>query len=443
MSSPPQIDTAQIGLFAYYNYGATIDLNDTRGAFYSYLQHGNYIDGVVRVWASHTLGSASQVQGDNYVDVKVRIRGDGWILAWFARADDSSKILWWGKTDGTKIPRDCLPPEPLSNRLSRAINIILIAAGLAQQFDASIHVYNENTGFEDGLDHWYIEPVPGNYGDTIFVSTTEKHSGAKSLEMNSLPSRISQTISNLASDNKILSCWGIYNLYDFMSIHYTDGTTSSAELGYGGWHQVTLAAVSGKIIDKISIYRTIGTGLVAWVDDVILSDALPVPQVPIIPVPPPCYFDYEFPNAKKLYFLGINKQELMNCSGQQTISKSFSVLVPNSAVVYRAFLDTIIYAVCHPNQVGGDYKCTGKVDAAVVYGSNIRGGLMESCSLNNHDIKSYLTLGIQHTVTAITEILFDIDWCWYDQYGVPHWVGAGGATLSTLRHIQGVVIETS
>ena len=443
MSSPPQIDTSQIGLFSYYNYGATIDLNDTRGAFYSYLQHGNYIDGVVRVWASHTLGSTSQYQGDNYVDVKVRIRGDGWILAWFARADDSSKILWWGKTDGTKTPQDCLPPEPLGNRLARAINIILIAAGLAEQFDPLMHVYNANTGFEDDLDQWYIEPVPGVYGDTLLVSTAEKHSGAKSLQMNSLASKLSQTINNVASDNKVLSCWGIYNYYDFMSIHYTDGATSSVELGYGGWHQVSLAAVSGKVIDKISIYRTVGTGVVAWVDDVILSDVLPVPQVPIIPVPSPCYFDYEFPDAKKLYFLGINKQELTITSGQTSISKSFTVLVPYGAVVYRAFLDTIIYALCHPNLVGGDYKCSGKVDATTVFGSYVRGGLVESCSLNNHDIKSYLTLGIQHTVTAITEILFDLSYTWYDQYNVPHTTPAGSATLSVLRHIQGVVIETS
>jgi hypothetical protein len=66
-------------------------LADTVPAFVSYFDGGNYYDGLVRVWDSGTIGASSSVSYDDYVDVKVRVRADGWILAWFDRYLDDAE----------------------------------------------------------------------------------------------------------------------------------------------------------------------------------------------------------------------------------------------------------------------------------------------------------------------------------------------------------------
>jgi len=117
----PPLNTSRIGLIAYYQRVGGWTLADTVPAFVSYFDGGNYYDGLVRVWDSGTIGASSSVSHDDCVNVKVRVRADGWILAWFDRyLDDAGAIVWWGHTRGQTGS-----PPAYSTTLSRAIEIVL------------------------------------------------------------------------------------------------------------------------------------------------------------------------------------------------------------------------------------------------------------------------------------------------------------------------------
>ena len=92
----PSLDTSVIGPFCYYNVGQTIDLGSVLPAFYSYTLHDDYVDGTVRVWDSTNTGASSPVNRDSYLDVKARVRADGWVLTWLERTQDRGRFLWWG-----------------------------------------------------------------------------------------------------------------------------------------------------------------------------------------------------------------------------------------------------------------------------------------------------------------------------------------------------------
>jgi hypothetical protein len=141
----------------------SITLNDTLAAYQTYTQYGNYIDGTVRVWDSGNIGADSPYKtnddechykcyttadsetwevaqtisefgpstGDTYFDVHVRVRADGWILAWMLRTEDRTRFLWWGDIDLQWLPKNLADPLTFTNRLERAIEIIPNAAGLA------------------------------------------------------------------------------------------------------------------------------------------------------------------------------------------------------------------------------------------------------------------------------------------------------------------------
>ena len=150
MTNPPALDTSNIALFAYYCHSQGITLGDTITAFQTYTQYENYIDGTVRVWSSHNIGASSPYQGtdgehpdwptyyysehgDSYHDVKVRVRADGWVLAWTERGDKRGHdVIWW--SDGSTIPRDLPSPTEYSTRPGRAIYLILKAAGIEADF---------------------------------------------------------------------------------------------------------------------------------------------------------------------------------------------------------------------------------------------------------------------------------------------------------------------
>ena len=151
-----------IGLFCYFKPTDHITLNNCLPALQTYTQYGSYVDGTVRVWDSHAIGASSPYRyydgesayfptysmsdhGDSYLDIHVRIRADGWILAWMLRSDDRGKILWW--SNGSTIPRDLPTPTSYGNRLGRAIQIIMSIAGIGGFAWTSLQYYDyEYTG---------------------------------------------------------------------------------------------------------------------------------------------------------------------------------------------------------------------------------------------------------------------------------------------------------
>lgn len=139
LTTPP-LNTSEISLIAYHQRIGGWTLADTVPAFVSYFDGGNYYDGLVRVWDSETIGASSTVSGDTSLDIKVRVRADGWILAWFhPYEDDPGAIVWWGHTR-----RQAGSPDAYSTSLSRAMEIVFIVAGVEYSWPGydMIHMYD-------------------------------------------------------------------------------------------------------------------------------------------------------------------------------------------------------------------------------------------------------------------------------------------------------------
>ena len=79
--SVPAIDTSKIGTFSWWKQSGTTEvaLADCLGILHSYNQYPEYVDGTIKIFDT---GSES-VTPNNYNLVNVRIRSDGYILAWF------------------------------------------------------------------------------------------------------------------------------------------------------------------------------------------------------------------------------------------------------------------------------------------------------------------------------------------------------------------------
>jgi hypothetical protein len=126
----------------------TITLSDTLPAYESYTQYGNYIDGTVRVWDSIAVGAFSPYRGidgergwgqdnydfsdhgDTYEDINVRVRADGWVLAWLTRSQNFARLLWWSRNMSVSLPRDAKIPVEYHTRLMHAVELILNAANI-------------------------------------------------------------------------------------------------------------------------------------------------------------------------------------------------------------------------------------------------------------------------------------------------------------------------
>jgi len=146
LSSPPALETSQIGLLCYFQPTSSITLANCLPALVEFTQYSNYVDGKVRVWDSHNIGASSPYRGadgeseyfanysygdhgDTYEDIYVRIRSDGWMLAWLKRTQNHGRFLWW--SDGSTIPRNLPTPTTYGNRLGRALQIIMSVAGIS------------------------------------------------------------------------------------------------------------------------------------------------------------------------------------------------------------------------------------------------------------------------------------------------------------------------
>ena len=151
MVNPPPLDTSMIALLCYFDHGAPITKANFLAAFQTYTEYDNYIDGIVYVWSDTYTGPASPYAGDYFgsltqggnvkLEVHVRIRTDGWILAWIERTQEYGLITWMGSRPNNG---NTTPPTNYSTRLARAIYILLDEAGIESGFS-----YETSVGYFD------------------------------------------------------------------------------------------------------------------------------------------------------------------------------------------------------------------------------------------------------------------------------------------------------
>ena len=154
MVNPPPLNTGVISLLCYYNHGSQITKVDFLNAFQSYTEYDNYVDGIVYVWNDSSIGPVQhddgpglppspcnegdwytgQGQGEggnDHLAVHIRLRTDGWILAYILRSQEYGEIVWWGTIPGNN---NLTEPPDYSTRLAKAILILLTEAGLEAGF---------------------------------------------------------------------------------------------------------------------------------------------------------------------------------------------------------------------------------------------------------------------------------------------------------------------
>ena len=209
LTTPP-LNTSEISLIAYYKRIGGWTLADTVPAFVSYFDGGNYYDGLVRVWDSETIGASSTVSGDTFLDIKVRVRADGWILAWFhPYEDDAGAIVWWGHT---RVQAGS--PAAYSTSLSRAMEIVFIVAGVEYSWPGY-----DMIGMYD-----YSEPSATRllmFGQSIYSKSVTYY---YTIPPNSTMAPI-----------KLLVRSGGYTQYSPNSLTIDGGTLYDEPSGYWGW----------------------------------------------------------------------------------------------------------------------------------------------------------------------------------------------------------------
>jgi len=117
------LDTSNIQILTYHQEPSGWTLAEIVPAFVSYTDHGNYIDGIVRVWMDQR--SPTNFRGsDAYIDIPVRVRADGWVLAWLWKDQSIAYFIFWGhKRAATGAP------VIGATTLSRAIERVYYVAG--------------------------------------------------------------------------------------------------------------------------------------------------------------------------------------------------------------------------------------------------------------------------------------------------------------------------
>jgi len=117
------LDTSNIQILTYYQEPSGWTLAEIVPAFVSYTDHGNYIDGIIRVWMDQK--SPTNFKGsDRYIDIPVRVRADGWILAWLWKDQSIAYFIFWGHSRAAAGV-----PVIGATTLSRAIERIYYVAG--------------------------------------------------------------------------------------------------------------------------------------------------------------------------------------------------------------------------------------------------------------------------------------------------------------------------
>lgn len=111
------IDTSNIFLMAYYNSSTNIDLSQAIQEFDFVTEStGQYVEGKVRIWYDNPDGrNPGNIQDFELRDgvdtniffatnVTVRVRSDGWIVAWLTNDQSLNDIVSWDDANSEALP---------------------------------------------------------------------------------------------------------------------------------------------------------------------------------------------------------------------------------------------------------------------------------------------------------------------------------------------------
>ena len=114
-----QIETSNILVMGYYNNGTEIDLSQAIQEFdYVTESTGQYVEGKLTMWCDHPEGrnpgniQVYERRDDADTDflfatnITVRVKSDGWIVAWLTNEQNISDIVFWNDTDANSNPSD-------------------------------------------------------------------------------------------------------------------------------------------------------------------------------------------------------------------------------------------------------------------------------------------------------------------------------------------------
>ena len=114
-----QIGTSNILVMGYYNNGTEINLSQAIQEFdYVTETTGQYVEGKLTMWCDHTEGrNPGNIQvyerrddADTTIlfatNVTVRVKSDGWIVAWLTNDQNISDIVFWNDANANSNPSD-------------------------------------------------------------------------------------------------------------------------------------------------------------------------------------------------------------------------------------------------------------------------------------------------------------------------------------------------
>ncbi|KAF5416402.1 MAG: hypothetical protein C5S48_03135 [Candidatus Methanogaster sp.] len=114
-----QIDTSNILVMGYYTNGTEIDLSQAIQEFdYVTESTGQYVEGKLQMWCDHpegrNPGNTQDYERRDDVDteilfasnVTVRVKSDGWIVAWLTNDQNISDIVFWNDANANSNPSD-------------------------------------------------------------------------------------------------------------------------------------------------------------------------------------------------------------------------------------------------------------------------------------------------------------------------------------------------
>ena len=114
-----QIDTSNILVMGYYTNGTEIDLSQAIQEFdYVTESTGQYVEGKLQMWCDHPDGinpgniQVYERRDDADTDilfatnVTVRVKSNGWIVAWLTNDQNISDIVFWNDANSATNPSD-------------------------------------------------------------------------------------------------------------------------------------------------------------------------------------------------------------------------------------------------------------------------------------------------------------------------------------------------
>lgn len=221
-ATTPALDTSGIATLAYWQPAGSLTLNKTLTTYINYTWGGNYIDGYIRVWQSATVGLTSIVTNDAWVDIPVRVRADGWILAWIktvhsaAPSGTSRCFLFYfgyGYTSAGCMAYSGATYPPINmTTLARAVEVITTAHGGITFNRNSIKYYDyqltQSTRMfmfgAQNVNNWYITIPYGVTVDRVYITHVTQVSDTLSIDgttIDSVTSIICYTANKRSQDS--------------------------------------------------------------------------------------------------------------------------------------------------------------------------------------------------------------------------------------------------